>query len=61
MVLISGTDVLVDLIHMALCCCIIFAKVFTYIFHSDRTPCCKMAILDGFKPRVCYGAETARM
>jgi hypothetical protein len=55
------TDVLSDLIYMALCCCIIFENIFAYIVHSDRWPCCKMSILDGFDPCVCYRAETACM
>jgi hypothetical protein len=58
---LCGTDVLADFIHIDLCCCIRFEQIFTYIGHSDRWLCCKMSILDGFNPRVCYGAETARM
>jgi hypothetical protein len=58
---LCGTDFLADLIHMAICCCIRFEKIFTYLVHIDRWPCCEMSILDGFDPRVCYGDETARM
>jgi hypothetical protein len=59
--LLRGPDVLADLIKMDVCRGIIFSKIFTDIFNSDRRRCFKMAILDGFKPHVCYGAETAPM
>jgi hypothetical protein len=59
--LLCGTDVLSNLIQMALCRGIRFSKIFANIVHRDGRPCCKVAILNGLNPCVCDGAETARM